>query len=212
MVELNVDEAAQLPGHPRALVLLGSTAGVFWEAFETWAAVPRATASAHPLDCFTRELVAPLADTLGARAVYPSDGPPFWPFQSWAARAERVFTSPLRILMHPQLGLWHAYRAALLFDCVDGLPGSRAAPSVGSPCLQCTDQPCLTACPVDAYGNDGYDVQACVAYLSDCAACRTYGCGARRACPVGAGYQYSRTQQQFHLRAFLHACGSGASC
>ena len=37
------------------------------------------------------------------------------PFQRWALRAEAVYASPLGILIHPEYGLWHAYRAALLF-------------------------------------------------------------------------------------------------
>ena len=31
-------------------------------------------------------------------------------------RAEGLKPSPIGILMHPQFGLWHAYRGALLFD------------------------------------------------------------------------------------------------
>lgn len=211
VLQLRPDETAELPGNPVALVLLGSTAGAFWDAFELWSARPQLAPGEHPLDCFTRELVAPLAGALGARAVYPSDGPPFWPFQSWAARVEQVFTSPLKILIHPEFGLWHAYRAALLFDSLVGLPGLKAASPVESPCVDCSDKPCLTACPVEAYSTDGYDVQACSAYIANTDECRSHGCGARRACPVGGAHQYSQAQQQFHLRAFLGARSPDAS-
>jgi hypothetical protein len=194
-----------LPVETRALVLLGSFAGTFWDAFEAWSLQHQADTTAHPLDDFTRELVAPLVEALGAHAVYPSDGPPFWPFQSWAARVERVFPSPLKILIHPEFGLWHAYRAALLFDSLDGLPDVGVAPAALSSCLGCSGQPCLTACPVDAYDQDVFNAHACADFVTHRGSRGTDGCAARRACPVGVDNQYSKAQQQFHLRSFLRA-------
>ena len=208
--ELDADEAATLPGQPRMLVLLGSTAGLFWSHFERWQAHSRGEPSDNPLDSFTRALVAPLATALGAEVVYPSDGPPFWPFQRWAARAEPVFVSPLKILIHPELGLWHAYRAALLFDAPFELPDVNAAADTQSPCVTCVRQPCLSACPVSAYDAAGYDVDRCAAHVVANNDCASKGCHARRACPVGTQHEYDRGQQQFHLRAFLRGrAGAG---
>ena len=59
--------------------------------------------------------------TVGAAPIYPFGGPPYWPFQRWAQRAEAVFPSPLGILIHPEYGLWHAYRAALACCRIDRL-------------------------------------------------------------------------------------------
>ena len=72
-------------------------------------------AIANPLDTWSREVIGAVAETFGARAVSPSDRP-YLPFQQWAMRAEGLRPSPLGILMHPQYGLWHAYRGALLFE------------------------------------------------------------------------------------------------
>ena len=59
--------------------------------------------------------IDPLARSVGAMALYPFDGPPYRPFQRWAMRAEPVAPSPLGLFIHPEYGLWHAYRAALVF-------------------------------------------------------------------------------------------------
>ena len=68
--------------------------------------------------------------------------------------------SPLGLNIHPTYGLWHAYRAALLFpvefDIAQQSPGAH-------PCETCADKPCLTACPVDAFDGTSYDVPACAA-------------------------------------------------
>jgi hypothetical protein len=100
-------------------------------------------------------------------------------------------------------GLWTAYRGALAFvhrlDLPDPDDGER-------PCEGCA-APCLTACPVGAFSDDGYDVAACVAHLAapEGAPCRDGGCLARRACPVGAAYRHEPAQAAFHMTAFLAA-------
>src|SRR6201999_1900384 len=80
----------------------------------------------HALDPWTRKTLAPIAAQFGARAVFPFGGPPWFPFQRWAMRAEGLRSSPLGVLIHPEFGLWHAYRAAFLFDALvdDAAPKS----------------------------------------------------------------------------------------
>ena len=96
-----------------------------------------------------------VARRFDATALYPSDGPPYLPFQRWAMKAEPVRSSPLGILIHPDYGLWHGYRGALAFAGALPLPprDERA-----SPCDDCADRPCLSTCPVAAFGEAGYDV------------------------------------------------------
>jgi hypothetical protein len=127
------------------------------------------------------------------------------PFQRWAQRAEPVFPSPIGMLIHPEHGLWHAYRGALAFAGeIAGLPPRGAA---HSPCDSCADKPCLTTCPVGAFGPEGYDVPACAAHLRRPAGadCMGLGCRARRACPVGRQATYLPEQAAFHMAAFLGA-------
>jgi epoxyqueuosine reductase QueG len=114
-----------------------------------------------------------------------------------------VWQSPIGLLIHRQHGLWHAYRGAFLFDdVVIGLPAIGAAVS---PCVSCIEQPCLSACPVDAFSSERYDSATCAAHVrSDTEPdCLHRGCAARLACPVGTDSVYGVDQMEFHMRAFV---------
>ena len=116
-------------------------------------------------------------------------------------RAEGLKLSPLGILMHPEYGLWHAYRGALLFDVEIDVPPLREVLHL---CDLCVGKPCLKACPVEAYTASGFDHAACLAHVrSDGgSACMSGGCFDRNACPYGTEYRYARDQQAFHMEAF----------
>ncbi|HSS66863.1 MAG TPA: hypothetical protein VLS27_20730, partial [Gammaproteobacteria bacterium] len=122
----------------------------------------------------------------------------------WAQKAEPVWPSPIGLLIHREYGLWHAYRGALAFSSRIDLPPARSAER---PCDTCVGRPCLSTCPVEAFGESGYDVPRCVAHVESAAGieCLTGGCLARRACPVGREYAYSAQQAEFHTRAFVEA-------
>lgn len=187
---LTPDDA--LPG--RSLVMVGNVGDAMWRACEA-----ELRPVANPLDDWTERVVAPIADAFGASTVYPWSKP-YRPFQQWAARAEAVAPSPLGILVHPDHGLWHAYRAALVFADAIELPARIARPS---PCESCAEKPCLSACPVDAFDADGYDVDACAEFITHAPGgelCRSAGCRARAACPVGR--PYGQAQLRFHMAAF----------
>jgi hypothetical protein len=148
--------------------------------------------------------VSEIATDHGATALFPFDGPPHLPFQRWAQRAESVHISPIGLLIHPDFGLWHAYRGALAFSDRLDLPRTDYRPS---PCMSCRERPCLTGCPVNAFKRGSYDVAGCVRHIvSDVGeTCRSRGCLARRACPVGQTFAYGEAQATFHMRAFLRA-------
>jgi hypothetical protein len=169
-----------------------------------------------PMDRWSKHIGDALARQCGGRAIYPSDGPPFAPFQQWARRAEPLRTSPLLLQIHPQYGLWHAYRFALalpVLDAADAAPllqaRTQAAPDL---CLSCDGQPCLSACPVDAFTPQAYDVDRCAAHLHAPAGadCMGAGCLARRACPVGTEYRYRPSHAGFHMAAFAGRRGGSA--
>lgn len=189
------------------LVLLGHAGRSMWPAFA--AAPESADGLPDPLDRWSRRVVGALAQRFGATALYPFGGPPYFPFQRWALRAERVAPSPLGILIHPDYGLWHGYRAALAF-AVRWLPPP--ADPRSSPCESCLARPCLHACPVDAFTPAGFAVADCRAHLDRAAgqSCRDGGCLARQACPIGRGFVYDDAQIRFHMTAF-HRAGRTAA-
>ncbi len=181
------------------LLLLGWAGGRHWPAF---AASPEAHDGAkHPLDRWSRRVVAALAAEFSAMPLYPFGGPPWLPFQRWAQRAEPVFPSPLGILIHPEWGLWHSYRGALALRAILPLP---PRPAAANPCESCVERPCLSACPVGAFSGAGYDVAGCEAHIASPAGeqCVARGCLARRACPVGAMYRYEAEEAKFYMRNF----------
>ncbi|MBL8790373.1 MAG: hypothetical protein JNM45_07730 [Rhizobiales bacterium] len=155
------------------------------------------------LDAWTKATVDVLARDLSATALYPFDEPPY-PFLTWARAANAGHVSPLGLNIHPVYGLWHAYRAALLFPVEFDLPPASAG---AHPCETCETKPCLSSCPVAAFDDRGYDVRRCGRHVlsPDGETCMTGGCLARLACPVGKSYAYAPAQMQFHMRAFAEA-------
>jgi ferredoxin len=194
------------------ILLAGVTGRSLWQTlmedaqFET----DRAAGVSNALDAWSERTLRTIADQFGAAAVFPNDQP-YRPFQVWAQAAEPVFPSPIGMLIHPEFGLWHAYRGALLFEEKLELPPRADATR---PCDACADKPCLTACPVGAFspnadGSSTYDVRSCADHLRTDAgqACLNGGCQARNACPVGAEHRYGADQMRFQMAAFARARG-----
>lgn len=184
---------------PRTLVLAGQIGASHWEAFTR-----DRRDEPDPLDRWSARALAAIASRFGARVLLPGDGPPFAPFQRWAQRAEPVHASPLGLLIHPDHGLWHAYRGALAFRDAITLPPRDSRPS---PCAACADRPCLAACPAGAFAAGPLDTTACLSHLDSGAAgaCFESGCLARAACPVGTERRYPPAVARFHLAAFAAA-------
>ena len=185
----------------RTLVLAGNAGPEMWRAFT---AAPEFGAEPDPLDRWTARVLGAVAAEMGGEALFPFGGPPYRPFVAWAKRAEPVAESPLGILIHPDYGLWHAYRGALVFAETIDVPARIERPR---PCDTCTEKPCLSACPVNAFTNPGYNVPACVGHIAAPAGadCLALGCRARRACPIGPEFLYAPAQAEQHMRAFLRA-------
>jgi len=188
-------------GRPvETLYLVANLGGRMWPAFSRSAEF--ADGTPHALDRWTARVLRRVADDAGAMALFPFGGPPWLPFQRWAIRGGSVAASPLGILIHPEYGLWHAYRGALAFDQRLLLPqGDLRA----RPCDSCLDRPCLGACPVDAFKPAGYDVAGCRGHVGGETGerCREGGCLARLACPIGREHIYPPAQMAFHMKAFL---------
>ena len=200
IVALNNDEIREYGFSGQSSVtLIGNIGSSFWPEFIQ--SNEYRDGIANPLDRWSLRVANEVAPTLNAKPVFPFQGPPYLPFQQWAKRAEALHQSPLGLMIHPQYGLWHAYRFALLIN--EDIEATQAQED--SPCLSCMDQPCLNTCPVKAFSTKGYDVDSCAEYLKQTpsAGCFEHGCMARFNCPAGLEYRYLDAQSQFHLRAFI---------
>lgn len=188
-----------VPDDTGTLIMIGNAGPAMWKAFS--ANIPN---DPHPLDSWTCQALEPVAEALKARVVFPFSGPPHHPFQRWAMRADPVSPSPIGPLIHPEYGMWHAYRGAFLFAERLDIPVPVPGPS---PCESCPDKPCLNTCPVGAFTLKGYDVPACRNHIArpEGIDCLHFACQARRACPVGQDYIYEPDQARFHMQKFLDA-------
>ncbi len=204
VARLTAEEMADYGFDPEMpwIALVGNVGSSYWPVFSE-SAEYRDNA-ADPLDRWSRRVADAIAAEFPLTPAYPFEGPPYYPFQQWSQRAEALEQSPIGIMMHPEFGLWHSYRFALLgaeFKTV------QAPPQAVALCADCIDKPCLQRCPVGAFDDAGYDVEACASYLKQTpmAECHALGCLARYACPVASELRYLPAQGRFHLQAFLGA-------
>ena len=156
--------------------------------------------AADPVDRWSTRVISDWAAALGATPLFPFDGPPFQPFFRWAVRTGRIHSSPIRLLVQDEVGLFVSFRGALALRETLALP-----PAPPSPCLTCRTQPCRTVCPVTAFDGQSYDVPRCKTHITgpDDLGCRNLGCGARRACPISQGSGRLPSQSAYHMERFL---------
>ena len=186
-----------LPKGTQTLLLLGPQQPGFWPHVTSQPEWQDGTPD--PVDRWSRRVIGHLACDLGAKALFPFGGPPYHPFYQWALRTGRVWSSPVRLLVHDEAGLMVSFRGALaLKDRID-LPAA-----VPNPCNACADKPCLTACPPRALTAAAYDLLPCHAFLNTPAGqgCMTAGCEVRRACPLSRSHARMPEQSAYHMGQF----------
>ncbi len=183
----------------RIVIMVGNIGPSLWKAFS--ASEEHNDGKPDALDRWSQRIGTILASQLEARALFPFGGPPHHPFLKWAKKAESLANSRLGMLIHPKYGLWHAYRFAL------ALPFDLEI-ATGNPidtCAACPDQPCIRACPVNAFEIElEFDVKACYIHLKEQhnSTCRS-GCQARLSCPHASMFRYHSDQMKFHMDAYF---------
>lgn len=203
----NVTETDEVPeinnGVPGStLLMFGNAGSSLWEVF--CASREYSDGKPDPLNRWSERVGTDIAIQVSGTVLFPFGGPPYQPFLQWAKKAESLQHSKLGMLIHPQYGLWHAYRFAIALPYVlDNLEQSKN--EIENICVDCVTKPCLTTCPVNAFSDSGYDVSSCYEYLKDNSdsACRTRTCQARLACPEGHKFVYNVDHGRFHMNAFI---------
>ncbi len=194
---LAANSADPVPVGTKTIVLLGPNEPGFWPHFT---AEPEYNDQMpDPIDRWSSRVISQLAADMGGAAIFPFGGPPYAPFIDWALRCGRVWSSPVSLLVHDTAGLLVSFRGAIALPCA--LTLAEAAPS---PCDTCSDQPCLSVCPVGALSVAGYDLMSCHDYLDTTPGrdCMDAACMVRCACPVSQAYGRLAVQSAHHMKAF----------
>jgi ferredoxin len=194
--ELEVTDTDPVPIEAQSILLLGPDEPNFWEIFKE--SEEFNDLEANPLDRWSKRVIDSIAGQNKCTALYPFGGEPYKPFFSWALRSGSVWSSPVHLAVHKDKGLFVSFRGALAIN-----QSKKNNQSFENPCTKCP-APCLSACPVDAFTEVGYDVVTCKDHISslDSSNCKSLGCNTRRACPVGANLR-SFEQSSFHMEKFL---------
>ena len=122
---------------------------------------------------------------------------PFQPFIDWTKKCSTMGSSPVRLLVHEEKRLFISFRGALGIN--EYIESPNNSKDICTPC----EKPCLTACPVSALNQDGYNVIRCNKYLNTPTGQEgRNGCYVRRSCPSRQNLRL-KEQSNFQMRAFL---------
>ena len=178
----------------RTILLVGPKEPFFWDVFKK--SSEYRDNEENPLDRWSKKIIEEIAMKLNARSFFPFEEP-FQPFIDWAKKCSTMGSSPVHLLVHKEKGLFISFRGALGIN--EYIESPNNSKDICTPC----EKPCLTACPVSALNQDGYDVIRCKEYLNTPIGqkCRD-GCLVRRSCPFGQNLRL-KEQSNFHMGAFL---------
>ena len=174
------------------LVLLGNGGQRFWETLPTFG-----LDHPDPIDRYSLALTGRFIEELALIfAGEQVDHLNLYPQTAFRVPLQRLGTlvgwgepSPLGNSIHPDFGLWFAFRSAFLIT----LPLPQvAAVRRESPCVRCRDKLCQSACPAAAVLSDAahFKLNDCIDHrLAANSTCQAR-CMARLACPVSADQRY----------------------
>ena len=123
------------------------------------------------------------------RILYPGDAP--IGLQALGELAGWHHPTPFRVGIDQEWGSWFAYRAAVL--CTTPF-SSFLRVDRGSPCANCAERACITACPAQALAGGTFDLNACLEWRMQPDSSCANTCRARLACPVGPQHRYDESQ------------------
>ena len=90
---LHLDIFGALHKGADTVLLLGPLEPEFWAAFS--ASAEAQDGNEDPLDRWSKRIIAEIADQFDGTAQFPSDGPPYPPFISWARMREMLRPRPV---------------------------------------------------------------------------------------------------------------------
>lgn len=182
-----VDRLAIQPSE-RQLILFGHGGRRLWECVRA-----SGIGGENPIDDYSILTVARwFAEQLPGhryRLLFPGEQP--IGLQALGQLAGWHHPSPIMVGVDRQWGSWYAYRAVVIADTdlQPSIPQTRR-----SPCPDCRERPCISACPAGALRDGRFDLDTCSRFRLQADSPCSAGCLARQACPVGSEHRYDDAQ------------------
>jgi ferredoxin len=190
---------AELSDSWQALLLVGNSGPQMWQCMPADYRDRRDPVDEYAFDTVTQVLSVHLQTTdwqILFPAVAENTPPECPPLQQLGALAGWHHPSPLGTGINDRSGLWFAYRAVVGIS--SPMPAAGMA-ETKSPCLSCSAQPCVSACPAEAISYQRMpDMHACATFRLQPQSPCVDRCEARLACPVATAKQYSKAQLAHH--------------
>ena len=195
------------PASTSTLLVVGHAGTSLWSHLTGGKQGRTLDAAGDPIDTFSIETSqAALAGHLpgvARRLLYPHPGCPVD-----LVALGRVIgwqtPSPLGLGIHPEWGLWSAFRALWLLSAgieEDEPDAASDLAAVADVCATCPTHDCVRACPAHAVAiGRRFDIGACFDHRAEPASSCAETCHARRACPVGPTHRYSEAQMSYHYQ------------
>ena len=153
--------------------------------------------SQHPFDDFVHRCIQTVDPTPPPSRRWircAAEPEAFVDFRPLAQSAGLGFSSTMGLLIHPEYGLWTGLRAVLL--TTEKLINVKAVEGQ-SPCQNCIEKPCITACPAGAVQPTGWKVQICAQFHQDSTQCHGQ-CHSRLSCPIGSSHRHGPLLHLYH--------------
>jgi hypothetical protein len=197
-VAASLYDGGEQPRPWKQLILIGHAGKKMWEAVKA-----SRIASQDPIDDFTvgtvQQWFAACQPHNRYDILYP--GTRLIGLQSLGKLAGWHHASPFMVGIDNEWGTWYAYRAAVLTDTA--FEPTRPVENA-SPCVSCSDKPCVAACPAGAMDDGRFDMRTCAVYRMQEGSRCSDTCVARISCPVGSVHRYTDEQIRHSYSRSLH--------
>ena len=210
-VQSILKKSRQYSAHYNQLVLLGHGGKTLWTEAKSWQ-VSQKEQTENLIDDFssfkTIEYLSQNYSSDDFELIWPYGDSPSYSAkeQSWidlqalGTLAGWHNDSPFQVGINREWGTWFAYRAVVLMKSDIEVVKIKAT---SSPCVDCVDKPCLSACPANLQNNSEIKLVDCIKYRTKSKSHCKNKCLARLACPVRREHQYDSEQIDYHYSLSL---------
>ena len=172
------------------VAVVGNTRGLWQRFLDAVKNAPELVDHEHPLDTWVESQLDPVgegATVLAHMAYAHTMGHGAIAIQTLGVLAGMGFTAPCQLSIHRRHGPWFSFRAAIVLD----LPHTAQQRGPVDTCTGCLEKPCMKV-------SQHVDVAAQDATFDGVRAQWENWLAIRQACPIGKGFQFSRSQSAYH--------------